>query len=298
MENKTAFIFPAFITSFTHKEFGFLNQHQIDIHDYLKKISTSLEIDLPDFSDDSADYYSNELYAQLLAYSFSCSFNDILTKQGIIPQFVAGYSMGIYAALYAVKAYSFEEGARIIHKAYHLVNDLTLSHLYGMGAIIGLSFDDVSNVIINNKLDLEIININNEHSFVLAGKKNEIAIALNGASESGALNTTELSVNTPYHSKYLVKYAKKFEEVLNTISFENPTIPVISTYDQRKICTVLELKAELIFNLTRKINWHKTMQKLLENKVSEMYECGAGKDLKKISRFIHGDYHLKSVYKI
>ncbi len=40
------------------------------------------------------------------------------------------------------------------------------------------------------------------------------------------------------------------------------------------------------------------MQKLIENNVSEIYECGAGKDLKKISRFIEGNYQMKSIYKI
>lgn len=298
MNNKTAFIFPAFITEFTHNELEFLNQNSVDLNNYLLKISEILNIELPNFSYDSGDYAKNELYSQLLTYAFSCSFSDILNSRQIVPHVVAGYSMGIYAALYAVKSISFEDGASLIYKAYNLVGELAQTKLYGMAAIIGLSVGDVNNLIIENALALEIINVNNEYSLVIAGKKNEITILLNKAKEEGAITTAELTVNTPYHSKYLLRYAIPFEEFINTISINDPIISVISTFDRREISEIYEVKAELVFNLTQKINWHKTMQKLIDNSIKEVYECGAGKDLKKISRFICGDYKMKSVYRL
>lgn len=298
MKNKIAFIFPAFITDFTEKELEFLGQNGTDINSYIQKISATLQLDLPNFKYDSSDYASNELYSQLLAYAFSCAFNDILNSKNIVPHVLAGYSMGIYAALYASGSISFEDGVKLIFKAYNLVGELAQTKLYGMAAIVGLTVNDIHNLIVKNNLDLEIINVNNEHSLVIAGKKNEIAILLHKAKEEGAITTAELTVNTPYHSKYLLKYTNPFKEYHETISFQATTIPIISTYDQRKINDVSEIKAELIYNLTQKINWHKTILKLLENDVTEMYECGAGKDLKKISRFICGDYQMKSIYKL
>ena len=44
-----------------------------------------------------------------------------------------------------------------------------------------------------------------------------------------------------------------------------------------------DIKLELLYNLTCNINWFKTMVKLIKNEVGDFYECGAGKDLKKIS---------------
>lgn len=293
---KTAFIFPAFISEIPHKELKFLDQNNIDLNTYIHKISAALNINLPNFSFDSEDYVKNELYAQLLAYAFSCAFNDIIISKGIKPDFLAGYSMGIYASIYSAKSVDFEDGARLIYHAYKLVEDLTKTKLYGMAAIIGLSINDVHSLIIKYTPDLEIINVNNELSLVLAGKKIDIEIILQKAKDEGAITTAKLTVDTPYHSKYLLKYAEPFSEFIHGISFNEPQIPVISTYDQRKITEITEIKTELIFNLTQKIHWHKTMQKLLENNVTEMYECGAGKDLKKISRFICGEYQMKSIY--
>lgn len=295
MKNKIAFIFPAFITDFTEKELELLDQHGIDLDSYILKIAEALQLDLPVFKYDSSEYASNELYSQLLAYAFSCAFNDILNSKNIFPDTLAGYSMGIYAALYASRSVNMEDGARLINYAYNLVNEITQTKLYGMAAIVGLTVNDINTLIVKNNLDLEIINVNNEHSLVIAGEKREIAILLHKAKEEGAITTAELTVNTPYHSKYLLKYANPFKEYLETISFKDTTIPIVSTFDQRVVNDISEIKAELIYNLTQKINWYKTMLKLLENNIEEIYECGAGKDLKKISRFIKGEYKIKSI---
>lgn len=298
MKNKTAFIFPAFITEFTRNEIEFLDKNSIDFNDYLHKASVALNIDLPEFSYNTDIYRNDELNSQLLAYLLSCAFSDILQKKSIVPELIAGYSMGIYASFYAAKSISIEDGAKLIFSAYNLVNDITGTGIYGMGAIIGLSTEDVENLIKNSTPDLEMININNEHSLVIAGKKKDVIIVLKKAKEEGAFSTAELTIDTPYHSKYLLKYSDRFENLVNSFSIKEAVIPVVSTYDQRIFTQVSEVKKELILNLTRKINWYKTMQKLIENNVSEIYECGAGKDLKKISRFIDGNYKMKSIYKI
>ena len=298
MINKSAFIFPAFITEFTRNEIEFLDKNSVDFNDYLHKASVTLNIDLPEFSYNTDIYRNDELNSQLLAYLLSCAFSDILQKKGIVPELIAGYSMGIYASLYAAKSITIEDGVKLIFNAYNLVKNLTKTRIYGMGAIIGLSTEDVGNLIQDSAPDIEIININNEHSLVIAGKKDDVLLVLKKAKEEGAFSAAELTVDTPYHSKYLLKYSEPFQKFINTISIKSAEIPIISTYDQREFTKLSEIKSELISNLTGKINWYKTMQKLIENNVSEIYECGAGKDLKKIARFIQGDYKMKSIYKI
>lgn len=296
MSEKTAFVFPAFITEFTKKELDFLSENSIDFNNYLQRVSIALEIDMPEFSYLSNNY-NNELKSQLLAYLFSCAFYDILEQKGIKPQFVSGYSMGIYASLYASKSISLEEGAKFIYTAYNIFSELAETKKFSMGAIIGLTVKDIEYLIEKNAPNTEIINVNNEHSLVVAGKRIDVDLILEKAKEEGAMSSIKLTVNTPYHSKYLLKYSESFKKYINTIQICDAEIPIISTYDQREIVKVSEIKSELLFNLTSKINWYKTMHKLLKEGVSIIYECGAGKDLKKISRFIKGNYKMNSIYK-
>lgn len=296
MSKKKAFIFPAFITEFTGKEISFLQHNQVDINDYIQTISKCLPIDLPKFSYDH-HFHKEELNSQLIAYSFSCAFYDILKSKKIVPNYIAGYSMGIYASLYAAGSIHFNEGAKLIFEAYNLVKKLSEEKLFGMGAIVGLSCNDLNTLLLKGNYNLEIINTNNEHSLVLAGKKDDLTKLIAEAKKEGALSASELTVNTPYHSTYLKPFAGLFKKYINLLPVSECQVPVISTFDQREFYQVKDIKMELVMNLTERINWHKTMQKLIQNNVTEMYECGAGKDLKKISRFIKGNYQIKSVYK-
>jgi len=298
MNNKTAFIFPAFITSFTKKEVDVLEKNNFYLSHYLNRASDILHIDLPDFDYDANTYQNDELFSQIIAYIFSCAFSDLLIKKKIKPDYVAGYSMGIYASLYASESIEFEDGLKIIANAYQLVNELSVSKKFGMGAVIGLTFSDIAALITNSTLDVEIININNDRSIVLAGLKKDIHKFLKIAALEGAFTVSELTVDTPYHSKYLTPFKDRFSKFVSGIIIYNPRAPILSTYNQREIIDASDISRELVFNLTEKINWYKTMQELLKKNVSVFYECGAGKDLSKIARFVEGDYVIKSIDKI
>lgn len=298
MINKTAIIFPAFISEFTEKELPFLEKSEINISNYIHIASEIIGISIPDFKYENNDFRNSEFLSQVIAFIFSCSISDALAKRDIKPHLVAGYSMGVYAALYSSKSISFTDGLKIIKTAFDITNELRASGLYGMGSIIGLSENDVKSLIDNNQQKLEIININNEHSLVIAGEKKEIKKLLIAAKNEGAISVSELTVNTPYHSELMLRYSDSFARFIDTLPIESPICPVISTYDQREIMEVSDVKNELVHNLTKKINWYKTMQTILEKGIDTFIECGAGKDLKKISRFIEGDYKLRLVHKI
>lgn len=296
--NNTAYIFPAFITDYTKKELDFLENNQIDFNQYIKKANNIIGLELPEFAYDTQAFMNDELFSQIIAYLFSCAISDVLKNKLIKPKYLAGYSMGIYASLYAANSISIEDGIKLIYKAFEIVNDLSCSGEYGMGAIIGLTREDIDNLICDNKFELEIININNRHSIVIAGIKSNIVELLEKAKNEGALSVAELRVNTPYHSKFLGRFSEKFNEFIQTLNIHDAEIPIVSTFDQRIIENEYDIKLELVNNLTEKINWYKTMSKLINLKMSSFYECGAGKDLTKIARFIEGDYKIKSIYKI
>lgn len=294
---KTALVFPAFITDYSGKELDLLNHNGVSINDYLNKISDQINLKLPEFKYENDEYKNNELYSQLIAYVFSCAFADILKKNELSHHFTAGYSMGIYATLYSSGCISFIDGAKLIYNAFQLVNELAQTRKYSMGAIIGLTLYDIEHLA-KKTHEVEVINVNNKHSQVIAGKKENVLLALSKAKEEGAISTTELTVNTPYHSKFLLPYSEKFAEYIDTMQIKECQIPIISTFDQRIITKVEDIKLELVFNLTQKINWYETMLSILDLGVSVIYEVGAGKDLKKISRFIEGEYTFKSIYNI
>jgi malonyl CoA-acyl carrier protein transacylase len=298
MKTKSAFLFPAFITDYTQKELEVLSNNGIDFNSYIKVASDKLGVILPDFSYQSEEYRNDELLAQIIAYLFSCAFSDLLKKKHIKPSFAAGYSMGIYASLYSAGSISISDGIQIIYKAFELVNELACKGEYSMGGIIGLSRNDIDEIINKSNADVEVINSNSEFSHVIAGIKTHVLQTLDLARNEGALNVTPLNVKTPYHSRFLNVFAERFMSFIDTIDLKTPHFHIISTFDQRNASSIEEIKKELVHNLTEKINWHRTMIVLLEKDVKEFYECGAGKDLSKIARFIEGDFKVISIQKV
>ncbi|OFX22485.1 MAG: hypothetical protein A2041_08335 [Bacteroidetes bacterium GWA2_31_9b] len=298
MNNKTTLLFPAFIAEYTQKELETFSRHKIDFTKYLQTASDTLGIVLQDFTYNSEEYKNDEFLAQIIAYLFSCASFDILKKNGIKPDFGAGYSMGIYSGLYAAGAIKFEDGIKIIYNAFKLVSELSCTDEYAMAGIVGLSISDVQEITSNNSLSIEIINVNSEHSIVIAGVKKDVIKALDFSKMEGALAASMLNVKTPYHSKYLKPFANRFSVFIDSFDIQIPEFPIISTFDQRIITTTDEIRKELVFNLTEKINWYKTMQFLIQKDVSLFYECGAGKDLSKIARFIDGDFRFIPLHSI
>ncbi|MCH7516085.1 MAG: hypothetical protein IIB08_02980 [Bacteroidetes bacterium] len=66
----------------------------------------------------------------------------------------------------------------------------------------------------------------------------------------------------------------------------------------KNIKTADDVKNELVRNLNTRINWLKTMGKMLSLNINTFVECGAGKSLYKIGKFIEGDFKIYSLNKL
>lgn len=230
---------------------------------------------MPDFDYNTDVYQKDEFLSQIIAYTFSCAFNDLLIQKGIKADYIAGYSMGIYASLYSSQSIGFDDGLKIISEVYYLANEVRVTEKFGMGSVVGLSIKDVQKLINKYSLKIEVININNDRSIVVSGIRIDIRKFLDLTQQEGAFSVSELIVQTPYHSTYLKKIRDCFYHFICDVEIKAAKIPLLSTFDQRKIIKPLEIRKELVYNLTERINWYKTMQKLLEKEVSLFYECGA-----------------------
>jgi len=291
LNTSTALIFPAFVSDYNGDEIILLEKYNIKFSKYLHNASSITGIDLTLFDIQENKFIDDELKSQLLAYIFSCCVSDILKQKNIEAKYVAGYSMGIYAALYHAGVYSFEVGAKLIQKAYQTIVDHKGNTEFGMGTIAGIDDDDLLSIIDQDQLDVEIINTNSRHSFVISGKLPDVEKIVQIAAQEGALLARKLPVTVPYHSRHMKQAANDFANYVHIQKFNNPQIPIVSLIDQRLIITQQDVCTELILNVSNKINWYKTMLKIAQLDARIMLECGAGKSLYKMSKFI--DEELK-----
>jgi len=296
---KTVFIFPAFISEYLGNEIQILDSFASSFQQNLTTASKVTGIDFERFSIENKVYTEDELSSQIISYIFSCSLSDVLIYRGLKPDILAGYSMGLYAALYTGGAIDFEEGIRLIVKAFNISKSMINNIDSGMGSIIGLTLKEIEEIIVANKLEAEIANSNSIHSHLITGQLEAVNSLLDVARKTGALNVSLLNVKTPYHSQLLKETRVEFQQfITNHIQLKKSNYPIISSIDQRMFESPDKIKTELISNLFERINWMASFNKLLNLGITQFIECGAGKSLQRISRFIPGDFKVYPINKV
>lgn len=300
MESKNAIVFPAFVTEFIGFETDELNALGLDVKPYFELAAEVCGKELLSFDVREKSFVQDELMIQYVTYIYSCAVSDVLKKNNIQSHHVAGYSMGIYAALYHAESLSFIDGLQTIQSAFCFMKAGLPEQTFAMGLTGGLEIGDIRILLDKVAPATHIINSNNRHSFVYSGPAAEIEAVIHEAREEGALMTRVMNVSIPYHSPYLDNASVIFAGFLETVDVYDPVIPVTSSLTQKILTTAAEVRAELSDNLSHPFRWFETIQQFLSQGVTTIYECGAGEGLSKINKFIDGDYktiNLKSLRK-
>ncbi len=293
----TSIIFPAFVNEYNGTEGKVISAYENNFFDYLELASAALQTDLTGFDFLKCNFLDNELTSQYISYLFSCSVADILKSQKIKSSFVSGYSMGIYAALYYCGSISLTDGLQLVQNAWNVISQVTAKGTYGMGMIVGLDETDLIKIL-KSYQGVEICNQNNPHTFVISGVLDEVGKALLSAKDEGALHIGKLPVSKPYHSGFVKDALPEFSKIVRNMKVRNPDYKYISTLDQKIIDTPEAIRYELIQNLASRMNWLKTMRKVIDLDTDIIFECGASDGLTRNSRFIEGNFNAFSVIKL
>jgi [acyl-carrier-protein] S-malonyltransferase len=284
---KIGFIFPAFAMKFTGKPA--LYQNEVD--ELSSLASRHVAIDSKRFEEMTEGVIEDELQAHYFCYINSGAVSTVMKKQNIVPEYLAGYSMGLFSALFHAEAVSFEEGLLLMHNTYNTALSCIDKKRYGMGVIVGLTYDTIDNLINDNSIDIEIIDISNEHVINVTGLYDDVVGFLEIAGKT-ALNTKMLPITLPYHSKFTNNASDKIREVLSDLNIKQPEYKIVSCVNQKVLSSARDIKDELLINVSHSINWSKTMQKMLELEVNLFIECGMSKSLTQLAKFIDGNYKI------
>jgi malonyl CoA-acyl carrier protein transacylase len=207
--------------------------------------------------------------------------------------------MGLYAALYTGGVIHFDEGIHLIIQAYNISKSVVGDIDSGMGSIIGLTEEEINEIINKHHLEAGIANTNSIHSHLVTGRMEAINNLLELARNTGALHVSLLNVKTPYHSSLLKGTYEAFNQFISgQVKPRKSKYPIISSIDQRLMDSPEDIRKELTENLSGSINWMASFESMLQLGITQFIECGAGNSLRKISRFQSGDYTVYPMNKV
>jgi malonyl CoA-acyl carrier protein transacylase len=300
-KTNTAFLFLAFVLGFPNEEKQLIETLTGELTDFYKQAETVSGFNFRNNNAVNKENTDVELYSQLQSYVFSCALSEILKNHSMEACLAAGYSMGIYAALYHTGSVDFSTGLNLIVQAYNHIRLSCQGPRCGMASIIGLEKKDIEHIISTCLLNVEIINNNGFHSFVISGNAADIAETVKLCRYEGAIHTRIIPVSVAYHSYHLKEAAANFGKMLPAMNIKAANTGLISIINQRVFSSREEILLELQQNLCSKINWMATMQVMLEKGITTFVECGTGETLYKIGKFIEGNFKIftfKSLYKL
>jgi [acyl-carrier-protein] S-malonyltransferase len=231
---------------------------------------------------------SKTLYTQPCMYVVESILADQLKAQGKAPDYVAGHSLGEYAALYCAGVFDFATGLKLIQQRAQLMDGATDG---GMAALLGFDRDQLE-AALSNSTDVVLANDNNAGQVVISGTPAGVDALIASVKCKKAV---KLNVSGAFHSPLMGDAAAKFQTILDGITFNPAQIPVLSNVDPTPTQDAAEIKSRLAKQMTGSVRWREITLALPDLAVSAVVEVGPGKVLVGIMKRTCGDLTYSTI---
>ncbi len=201
---------------------------------------------------------------------------------GAAPDFLAGHSLGEYAALFAAGAFDFQTGVRLTQKRGALMGAVRGG---GMAAVLGLAPAAVRAALDGGGFaEIDLANQNSPKQTVIAGKQEGIA-ACRPVLQAAGGKVVPLEVSGAFHSRQMRPAQEQFADYLSRFSFEPLAVPVVANTTARLYADA-EIHETLARQIASPVLWADSVRFLLEQPNPEFEEIGPGKVLTGLIRQI------------
>lgn len=225
-----------------------------------------------------------------------------MTQDEVLPDVVAGHSLGEFAALVVNGTISFEDGLNLVLNRAVIGQKACDKVKTGMGAIIGLSDEYVARRIKEiwdeTGEPIYFANYNGPGQVVISGSRKGVKMACKAFKEEGAKKAVLLAISGSFHTPYMDEARKELGEIIQATKFNTPTIPVYQCVDALPHTDPEEIKNNLIQHITHPVLWTDMTHNMAKDGVTEFYEVGTDDTLEKIVRRMYPNLHQQSLLDI
>lgn len=203
---------------------------------------------------------------------------ELLRAKGIVPEAVAGFSLGEYAALTFAGVIPQDNVFPMVQVRADSMQEAVPAGQGAMAALIGKDSVQAAEICGLVKSGNVIpANYNSPMQTVISGESAAVDEAVSIAEERG-ITCMKLAVSAPFHCELMRPAAARLEELFKTKSFFAPTIPVYMNVDG-EAANEAEIKEKLVRQAMSPVQWVKTLQNMQSAGIDTFIECGPGRTL-------------------
>lgn len=210
------------------------------------------------------------------------------TTLDLIPNMVAGHSLGEFSALVANKVLSFEDGLRLVAKRAEAMQKACEMNPSTMAAVLGLDDEVIEQTLATITEEVVVpANYNSPGQLVISGSIQGITLACEKLKAVGAKRALVLQVGGAFHSPLMQPAREELQEAIQNTHFNNPTCPIYQNVDACPYIDPTMIKQNLINQLTSPVRWTQIVQKMSVNGATHFTEVGPGNVLQGLIKKIN-----------
>jgi [acyl-carrier-protein] S-malonyltransferase len=202
----------------------------------------------------------------------------IALEMGILPDFVAGHSLGEYSALVAAGCLDFADAVRLVRNRGRYMQEAVPEGAGAMAALLKMP-EETLEAVLAEAAQGEVVsaaNYNSPGQVVIAGHAGAVARACELAKAAGAKRAILLEVSAPFHCALMEPARQRLEPELAATIFRDLKTPLVNDCAATVVRTGIEARSGLLDQIPNPVLWVEVLKVLQEKGVTEAYEIGPG----------------------
>jgi len=202
--------------------------------------------------------------------------------------FGAGLSLGEYSALAAAGAIADRDAVDLVKTRGELMQKACDENPGGMASVIGLDRNKVEEIVrqAGERGVVGICNINSPGQIAIGGAEEPLAYASELAGKAGAKRVIQLKVAGAFHTELMASARDALREKIESTTISKPAYPIVSNVSANYTVDPMEIRANLVNQLTSPVLWADSMALLVNDGVKRCFEFGPGNVLAGLMRRI------------
>lgn len=229
-------------------------------------------------------------YTQPAILSTSIALYTAFSERGIVPDLVAGHSLGEYSALVAAGSIDFADAVRTVHRRGTFMEEAVPAGKGAMSAVLGLDrevLEQVCREVSREGHLVEPANLNAPGQIVISGHREAVEEGGERARQAGARRVIPLAVSGPFHSSLMKPAAERLSEALADVVITDAKVPVVANVSARPVTEAQAIRQSLIDQVASPVLWEDSVRWMMEQGVDTFVEIGPGNVLTGLVRKIH-----------
>jgi len=262
--------------------------HQLPDHPAVRQTlevaSTTLGYDV--LTLDTPGALRSTVSVQLALLTAGVAAARVLEAEGVIPEAVAGLSVGAFGAAVHAQVFTLPDGIRLVQKRAELMEKHSPPG-YGLTAIVGLKEEQVVTLIREASGPEDPIflgNVNSADQIVITGSENGLKKVASAALNVGARKAERLDVAVVSHSPLLQPIADILTQTLHRIPLQRPRMIYVGNVRGRALRNPEDIAWDLVNNIAHAVRWYETTIVLRELGCSFFIETPPGRVLTNLAK--------------